>query len=215
MDLYGFWRSSATYRVRVALIWKGIAATEHAVNLEAGEQRTPEYLALNPLGGVPALVDDAGHVLTQSLATLEYLEEIAPHPPLLPSDAHDRAWVRSVAGMLACDTHPLITPRVVKYLKQQHQFSAEAVRNWQAHWFRTGLTAVEDRLRADGRSGAFCLQDQPTIADICLASIAVTMKALGMAFPDLPIAASIVSRCMSLDAFARADPRRQIGAPSA
>ena len=213
MDLYGFWRSSATYRVRVALNWKGIAATEHAVNLEAGEQRTPEYLALNPMGGVPTLVDDAGHVLTQSLATLEYLEEIAPHPPLLPADSYDRAWVRSVAGMLACDTQPLITPRVAKYLKQQHELSPDAIRSWQTHWFHIGLSALEDRLRADGRSGAFCLRDQPTIADICLASIAVTMKALGMAFPDLPIATSIVTHCMALDAFSRADPRFQAGAP--
>lgn len=213
MDLYGFWRSSATYRVRVGLNWKGTAATEYAVNLEAGEQRTPEYLALNPLGSVPTLVDATGNVLTQSLAILEYLEEVIPHPPLLPAGAYDRAWVRSVAGMLACDTHPLITPRVVKYLRQQHDLSADEIRNWQTHWFYTGLSALEDRLRADGRSGTFCLYGQPTIADICVASIAVTMNALGIAFPNLPNVTSIVTHCMALDAFSRADPRFQQRGP--
>ncbi|MEY2341551.1 maleylacetoacetate isomerase [Acidithiobacillus sp. IBUN Pt1247-S3] len=212
LELYGFWRSSATFRVRVALHWKGIAVTEHPINLAAGEQRQEEYLALNPMGAVPTLVDQ-GRVLTQSLAILEYLEDSYPQPPLLPTEPYARAWVRALANLLTADTHPLITPRVMSYLQQQTAWTAEQARAWQTHWFHDGLLAIDRKLMADGLSGDFCYGGEITIADICLASIAATMDALSIALPETRLVAPILSRCQALEAFQRAAPRLQVGAP--
>lgn len=218
-ELYGFWRTSATFRVRVALNLKGLAAHEHFVNLDAGEQRSAAYLKINPLGGIPSLVD-TGHSplappvpLTQSLAILEFLDELQPLPPLLPSDLHGRARVRSIAGMLASDTHPLITPRVRRYLGQSG-FDDAAWRAWQTHWFGTGLAAVEQRLASEAATGLFCHGDQCTLADICLVSVVGVMQVFGIAVADTPTIGRIVARCQALDAFARAQPGRQQGAPA-
>lgn len=214
LRLYGFWRTSATYRVRVALHLKGLGAEEVLVNLDAGEQRSPEYLRINPLGGIPTLVH-AGHPpLTQSLAILEFLEEWQPTPPLLPANLHDRAWVRSVAAMLACDTHPLITPRVRGYLRNQHGFDDADWKAWQTQWFGTGLAAVEQRLATDQRSGTCCLGNTVTLADICLVSVVITMRVFQVEPPPIPTIDRIVAHCLTLDAFVRAAPLRQLGAPA-
>jgi maleylacetoacetate isomerase len=212
-ELYAFWRTSATYRVRVALNLKGLTAREHLVNLDAGEQRSPEYLKINPLGGIPALVQPGHAPLTQSTAILEFLEELQPAPPLLPADLHGRARVRSLVGMLASDTHPLITPRIKKYLTAHAGFDDVAWRAWQTQWFGTGLAAIEQRLAIDEATGLFCHGDAVTMADICLASVVKVMGIFKINVPNIPTIGRIVARCDALDAFALAAPQRQPGAP--
>jgi maleylacetoacetate isomerase/maleylpyruvate isomerase len=214
-ELYAFWRTSATYRVRVALNLKGMTAHERIVDLDAGEQRDPAFLKINPLGGIPALVVPGHPPLTQSLAILEFLEESQPQPALLPADLHGRARVRSIAAMLATDTHPLITPRVKKYLIGQGGFDDAAWRAWQIQWFGTGLAAVEARLASEAGTGTFCHGDEVTIADICLASIVAMVRVFKISIPDIPTIDRIMASCEALDAFAKADPRKQVGAPQA
>lgn len=217
-ELYSFWRTSATYRVRVALNLKGIPAQEHNINLDAGEQRDAAFLKVNPMAAIPALVDrGAGQArapLTQSQAILEFLEETYPTPALLPSDAHGRARVRSIASMLAADTHPLITPRVKKYLTTTGGFDDAAWRAWQIHWFSTGLHALEQRLAGDVQTGRYCHGQTPTMADICLASIVVVMRVFKITVEDIPTVNRIMAECEQLEAFARAAPNRQVGAPA-
>ena len=213
-ELFAFWRSSATYRVRVALNLKGLVAHETLVNLDAGEQRSEAFLEINPLGAIPALVE-AGHApLTQSLAILEYLDELQPSPPLLPSGLHARARVRSLAAMLAGDTHPLLTPRIKKYLLGTRNFDDAGWRAWQIHWFTSGLQAVEKRLASEPETGAFCHGDTPGMADICLASVLAVMRVFKISVPAIPTIDRIMTRCETLDAFARAAPERQVGAPA-
>ena len=213
-DLYAYWRTSAGYRVRVALNIKGLKANEINVNIDAGEQRSEAFLKINPLGAIPALIEGSKTPLTQSLAILEFLDELKPDPPLLPADLHGRARVRSIALMLAADTHPLITPRVKKYLMGSGGFDDAAWRAWQIHWFTTGLLAVEQRLAKEMETGKFCHGDQVTTADICLASILAVMAVFKIKVADTPTIDAIVARCEALDAFAKADPSRQAGAPS-
>ncbi len=213
-ELFAFWRTSATYRVRVALNLKGLTAQETIVNLDAGEQRSPAFLAINPLGAIPAL-RQAGHPpITQSLAILEFLDEFQPSPPLMPPDLHGRARVRSIAGMLASDTHPLVTPRVKKYLTGVGGFDDAAFRAWQVQWFGTGLAALEQRLAAEPATGEFCHGDTPTMADICLASIVAVMRVFKIAVADTPTVDRIVAACDAHPAFAKAAPGLQVGAPA-
>ena len=218
-ELFAFWRTSATYRVRVALNLKGLQARERQVNLDAGEQRSADYLKINPMAAIPALIDHAqgarASVLTQSLAILEFLEETQAEPALLPADAHGRARVRSLSLMLAADTHPLITPRVKKYLTSKAQFDDAAWRAWQIHWFSAGLQAFEQRLAAEPDTGTFCHGETPTLADICLASILVVMRVFKIEVADIPTLHRIMAACEALPAFAAADPARQVGAPPA
>ena len=212
LELFAYWRTSATFRVRVALNLKGLAATERFVDVDAGEHRSQAYLKINPLGAVPALVEAGYPPLTQSLAILEFLDELQPEPPLLPKDLHGRARVRSLAGMLASDTHPLITPRVRKYLSSVAGFDDAAVRAWMQHWFSTGLAAVEQSIAMEPATGRFCHGDTPTIADICLASIVAVTRLFKLRFDGLPTVDRIMAECDALDAFARAAPLRQQGA---
>lgn len=214
MLLYGFWRSSASFRVRVALRLKDIPFQEKVVNLEAGEQRSPSYLALNPQGAIPTLLVPGQPPLTQSLAILEWLDEYQPSPPLLPTDPWERAFVRSLAALLTADTHPLVTPRVKGYLSRQQAIADDPWRAWQTHWFHTGLSAFEQRLVNEGRSGNFCLGDTVGIADICLASILAVMAVLKIAPPDgIPLIGKIAGNASTLPAFAEAAPFKQAGAP--
>lgn len=211
-ELYAYWRTSATYRVRVALNLKGLAAQERFVNVDAGENRGEAFLKINPLGGVPALVEAGFPPLTQSAAILEYLEEIAPNPPLLPSDPQGRARVRSLAAMLATDTHPLITPRIKRYL-MEHGFDDAAWRAWQIQWFSTGLRAVEQRLALESQTGRFCHGDTVTMADIVLMSIIVVARVFKIEVAGTPTVNRIATLCEAQEAFAKADPMRQEGAP--
>ena len=216
-ELFSYWRTSATYRVRVAFNLKGIKPEEHNVDLDAGEQRSEAFLKINPLGAIPALIERSGakvrEPLTQSLAILEFLEETYPAPPLLPTESHARARVRSIAGMLAADTHPLITPRIKKYLATQVNFDDGAWRAWQIHWFTTGLEAVERRLSSETDTGTFCHGDEVTLADISLASIVVMTRVFKITVAGIPTINRILFACEKLPAFQAADPYRQLGAP--
>jgi maleylacetoacetate isomerase len=213
-ELYAFWRTAVTYRVRVALRLKGLQARETNIDLDSGEQRSAAYLKINPLAGLPTLIQDGHAPITQSLAILEFLEELQPTPALLPTDLHGRARVRSLANMLAADTHPLITPRVRKYLSSAAAFDDVKWRAWQQHWFGTGLAAVETRLSTEAATGNFCHGEQPGMADICLASVMAVMQVLSIKVPDIPVIERIVQRCQQLPAFAEAAPMLQRGAPT-
>ena len=216
-ELFSFWRTSATYRVRVACNIKGVSPHERNVNLDAGEQRSEAFLTINPLGAIPALIDtQAGQShepITQSLAILEVLDEVYPTPALLPTDPHGRARVRSLASMLAGDTHPLITPRVKKYLTTEAKFDDAAWRAWQTQWFTTGLQAVEQRLANEPQTGSYCHGDTATLADICLASILVVMRVFKIEVPNIPTIDRIMAHCEKQPAFAKAAPGLQAGAP--
>ena len=212
-ELYGYWRTSATYRVRVALKLKGLDYREHFVDIDKGEQRSPEFLRINPLGGLPAFIEPGHPPLTQSLAILEFIEEAHPAHPLMPTDPHGRARVRSLCGMLAADTHPFVTPRVRKYLSAQPGFDDAAWRAWQINWFTTGLQAVESRLAHDDQTGAYCHGNAITLADIVLCSIPAVTQVFKITVPDIPTINRIVALCNTTDAFAEADPYKQHGAP--
>ena len=210
MQLHGFWRSLATYRVRIALGLKGVAVPETVVDLDAGDQHAPAFRALNPMGGVPALVLDDGTVLTQSLAILEWIEETYPAPPLLPDGAAARARVRALCAITAADTHPLVVPRVQGYLGRAFGADDTARRAWAAHWFTLGLQAYEAQVGA----GPFCAGDAPGMADACLASHVAGSERFGADLGPFPAVRRIQAACMALPAFAGAHPLRQPGAPA-
>lgn len=210
MILYDYFRSSAAFRVRIGLNLKGLAVELRPVHLLKGEQREPGYLAVNPQGLVPTLLV-GDRRLTQSIAILEYLEERHPLPPLLPQGAEDRAWVRAIALAIACDIHPLNNTRVLKYLKDTLALE-EPVRNtWYAHWIREGFDAIEPQLAARA-SGAFCLGDTPTLADICLVPQVFNARRLDIPLDPWPRIRAIVDACMALPAFDAAQPAKQPGA---
>jgi maleylacetoacetate isomerase len=212
--LFAFWRSSATYRVRVALNLKGLSADEHYIDLDAGDQRGVAFLKINPLGAIPALIVPGQAPLTQSLAILEYLDETVPAPPLLPADPLGRARVRSIAAGLAADTHPLIVPRVKRYLTTVGGFDDAAWRAWQSQWFTTGLQALETRLATETNTGVYCHGGSVTIADILLVSIVAVMRVFKITVADIPTIDRIVAQCEKLEAFAKAAPSKQVGAPT-
>ena len=213
MDLYGFWRSQATFRVRIALNLKGVAYREIPIDLDTGEQHAESFLAINPQGALPALIDGDGAALTQSTAILEYIEECYPDPPLLPKDPRDRARVRSLAAIAISDTHPLIVPRVKRYLSEKAGFDAGAWRGWQIHWFTFGLKSMEARLVGDRAVGTFCHGDTPGLADICLFALYEGAGTFNIEIDGIPTVDGIVARCMALPAFADAHPRRQSDYP--
>jgi maleylacetoacetate isomerase len=167
VKLYTYYRSQASFRVRIALNLKGLAHDDTFLHLERGDQFNPEYKALNPQMVVPTLID--GEVkLFQSLAILEYLDEKYPEPPLLPADAAARAWVRGLALINIADSHPLIVPRIRHYLLDELQLGQDKMLRWIRHWLGTGLAAMETLLAEHKESGRFCHGERPTIADIAL-----------------------------------------------
>lgn len=204
MILYDYYRSSAAYRVRIALCLKGLEAERRFVHLRRGEQRDPAYLALNPQGFVPMLaVGDRR--LTQSLAIIEYLDEKHPQPPLLPSSAEDRAWVRAIAQSIACDIHPLNNTRVLKYLGKSMNVDEPTRDTWYRHWVTEGFTAVEALLNAR-TTGDFCFGSQPTIADICLVPQVANARRVDTPMDAFPRIRAIDAACRALPAFERARP---------
>jgi len=217
MKYYGFWRSLAACRVRIALALKGIKAEEISVNLMQGEQLKPEYRAINPLAVIPSLIlDEGGTPLFESMAIIEYLDETHPQPPLLPKDPKGRARVRGLAQIVACDSHPLIVPRIREYLEREFALDEAQRLAWCRHWLAEGLRAIEAHLANDAESGAYCHGDTVTMADICLVSLAVGYRHYFQGrLEDFPKSAAVVERCLAEDAFARAHPLRQPGAPKA
>lgn len=213
LEIYGYWRSNAMYRLRVALNLKGLAYREIPVNLDAGEQHAPEFLARNPMAAVPALMDGDLPPLTQSLALLEYLEERFPAPPILPADPRGRARVRALAATVAADTHPLIVPRVRQYLTEHAGFDPEAFRAWVTHWVGQGLSGIEANLAHSPETGRFCHGDSITMADICVSGLAMIGRVFELDLPRTPVLTRIVDRCFAEEAFARAEPSRQPDAP--
>ena len=213
MRLFSFWRSLATYRVRIALNLKGLTPDDEIdVNLMKGAQREATYRAVNPMMALPALVDGKAPALFESLAIIEYLDETHPDPPLLPKDARGRARVRGLAQIVACDSHPLIVPRVREYLEHELGIDEPARTAWCRHWHAQALAALEIHLSTE-ETGRFCHGDQVTMADICLASQAAGAKFFGVDIAPFPNVARIVETCREIDAFARAHPLRQPGAP--
>jgi maleylacetoacetate isomerase len=175
MKLFGFSRSSAAFRVRIALNLKGLAYEDAFIHLRRGEQRRAEYLAINPQGLVPALEAD-GQTLIQSMAIIEYLDETHPEPPLLPRDPAGRARVRALAEIVTCDIHPINNLRVLRYLHGPLGHDQEAIETWYNHWIAAGFEAFERLLAADRRTGAFCDGDAPGLADIALVPQAVNSE---------------------------------------
>ena len=213
MKLYGFWRSLATYRVRVALALKGLGAENLYINLLQGVQHGDDYKAVNPQSVVPALVIDDGPPLFQSLAIVEYLEETCPEAPLLPKDPRGRARVRGLSLIVACDGHPLIVPRVRNYLERDMQQDEAARNGWLQHWTGKALEALEAHLVKERETGRFCHGDAPTMADICLASQVFAAGYFDTKTTGVPTVERIFGECMKIDAFDRSQPFKQPDAP--
>jgi maleylacetoacetate isomerase len=210
MKLYTYWRSQASYRVRIALRLKGLPFEIVPLDLLRGDQFEPSYKAVNAEMVVPSLIDGDAPPLVQSLAILEYLDEKHPEPPLLPRGLAARAHVRALAQTVAMDAHPFVVPRVRKYLEHELRADESARRKWIAHWLDEGSRAVEEMLARDARTGRFCCGDQPTIADICLAAHLVSAQMLcGRDSADYPTAHRILQNCLALEAFAAEHPLRQ------
>jgi maleylacetoacetate isomerase/maleylpyruvate isomerase len=213
MKLYGFWRSLATYRVRVALRLKGIEAEVVSIDLLKGAQHGADYKTVNPQSVVPALIVDGAAPLFQSMAILEYLEETVPQPPLLPSDARGRARVRGLALTVACDAHPLIVPRIRSYLEREMHLDEAARNRWLQHWTLLGLETLEAHLSREPETGRFCHGEAPTLADICLAGQVFAAGYFDVPTKTVPTVERIFGECMKIDAFDSSQPLKQPDAP--
>lgn len=214
MKMYGNWRSAAAFRVRIALNLKGIAYEEIFLDLDAGDQFKPDFLAINPQGAVPALFDGDGPPLTQSLAILDYLEETQAGVKLLPTEPRARARARSLAQVVACDTHPLYVPRVRNFLMENYGLPRERMLEFLRNAFTSGLKVLETRLSTEEGTGRFCQGDAVSHADLCLVSLWVGTGIFGIETDPYPTVRRIAETVLALDAVVRAHPLRQPGAPN-
>lgn len=208
MKLYSFFRSSAAYRVRIALNLKNIPYETFSVHLskEGGHNRRPEYQAVNPQMRVPALVDSSGDVLIQSLAIIEYLDETFPDPPLLPADAMERANVRAVAQMIACDIHPLNNTSPLRYLKHQLKQEQDTIDEWYRHWVNEGFAAIEAMIKP----GPYICGSRVTMADLCLVPQVYNARRFKVPVEQkFPKIAAVDAACLKLPAFDKARPEKQ------
>jgi maleylacetoacetate isomerase len=207
-ELYTYYRSSAAYRVRIALALKGVRYTPHFVHLarDGGQQHAASYRAINPQGLVPTFVDQSG-TITQSLAIIEYLEESYPEPALLPTEPYARARVRAMAAAIACDIHPIDNLRVLSYLRQEFSAGEDAINGWYQHWVAEGLAALE--ALAVSAPGPFCWGGQPTLADICLVPQLYNARRFNCDLTGFPRLTAIDALCGAIPAFAGAAPERQ------
>jgi maleylacetoacetate isomerase len=208
-QLYGFWRSIASFRVRVALKLKNVPFEEIPIDILSGEQFQPDYQAVNAERVVPTLVHE-GITVFQSLAIIEYLEEINPDPPLIPADPKERAYARSLALVTIADAHPLVTPRVRNHLVKVFQANGTAVEEWAKHWTTEGLATYE-RLLAHRSPAPFALGGVPGLADICIAGQVVGAHFLKLELHDFPAVARLADRCFEMPAFATSHPFEQPG----
>ncbi len=215
MKLFSFWRSLATFRVRIAMNLKGLTPAEVVeINLVKGQQREEAFRKVNPMMAIPALVEDDGTVLYESLAIIEYLDEVHPNPPLLPRDPRGRARVRALAQIVAADSHPLCVPRVRDYLEHVYKLDEATRTEWCAHWIRQALDAIEKHLSAESETGRCCHGDTVTLADICLATQVAGAGFYKVDLEPYPTVRRIAGELFKIDAFARAHPLKQPGAPA-
>ena len=208
MKLYGYFRSSAAFRVRIALNLKGLAYETASIHLRRNDQTRPDYRRVNPQGLVPTL-DLDGRTLIQSLAIIEYLDETHPEPPLLPADAADRARVRALAEIVACDIHPINNLRVLRYLTRSYGRDENDIGQWYNHWIAAGFEALEALLADDPRTGVFCHGDRPGLADVALVPQVVNAERYRLDMSPYPTIARIFATCMKESAFAAAHPDDQ------
>ena len=208
MKLYTFFRSSAAFRVRIALNFKGIAYEPQFVNMPKDEHKIPSYKSVHPQGLVPAL-DDGGKIYVQSLATMEYLEETHPLPPLMPTNPEDRAYVRAVAQIVACEMHPLNNLRTLRYVKKSYGVDDEGINTWYRHWVAEGFAGLESYLAGTGKTGRYCYRDQVTIADCCLVPQVFNAQRYNCDLAPYPTIMRIFSACMKLPPFIDAQPSKQ------
>jgi len=210
LTLYGYYRSSCSYRVRIALALKDLPFEARDVHLlkHGGEQHTADYLQHNPQAMVPTLVDGQ-RVMTQSLAIIEYLEECYPKPALLPDDLGARVYVRALAQLLACDIQPLNNLRVTNWLKQEFSAQEDQVKNWYQHWVMEGFSAFETLLEQHDQAGACCYENSPTLADICLVPQVYNAQRFDCDLAAMPRLSAIYAHCISLPAFQAAAPENQ------
>jgi maleylacetoacetate isomerase len=209
IQVYGFWRSIASFRVRVALKLKGLPFEEIPIDILSGEQFKPGYEAVNAERVVPTFIHD-GHSVFQSLAIIEYLEEIRPEPRLIPQDPRERAYARSLALMTIADAHPLVTPRVRNHLARTFNADAKAIEDWGKHWTIEGLATYE-RLFARRAPAPFALGAEPGLADICIAGHVVTAQYVKLELSAFPVVSRLAERCFAMPAFATSHPFEQPG----
>lgn len=214
IKLYDYYRSTAAYRVRIALNLKGVVYSQAPVNLRKGEQAHPDYRGLNPQCFVPTLETEDGRLLRQSLAICEYLEDVYPQPPLLPAEAIGRARVRALAQAIACDIHPLNNLRVLRYLGTALDAGDPQQSAWYHHWIHEGFKALESMLAADPQTGRYCHGDQTTLADLCLVPQVFNANRFDVDLANYRNIRRINDACLELAAFDRARPERQPGASS-
>lgn len=207
--LHNYFRSSTSYRVRIALELKGLGYRYIAHHLRHGGQRAPEYLAVNPQGLVPALIWKDGTMLSQSLAIIEFLDETVPEPPLLPADALGRARVRMLSQMIACDIHPVNNLRILTALRTQHGAGDEDINNWFRHWVNETFGPLEKLLAESPETGTYCHGERVGIADICLAAQVANNGRFGVDMAPYPTIRRINEACMALPAFQKAAPANQ------
>ena len=215
MKFFSFWRSQASFRVRIALNLKKLPSEVIFVDLDADAHRADEFRRVNPQMALPALVWDDGTTLFQSLAIIEYLEETHPAPPLLPADAPGRARVRALALMVACEGHPLLVPRVRRYLDHELNLRDAQQTAWRKHWTIETLAALEGHLAGDRDTGRFCHGDQPSLADICLAGHAAVAAMLQINLAPWPTVKRLYETAMAMPEFATAHPLAQPDTPEA
>lgn len=208
--LYGYFRSSAAFRVRIALNLKGLDIDHASVNLKPGVdgQKTEEYKRLNPQGRVPFYTED-DFQLGQSPAILEYLEDSYPEPALLPTNLRDKAYVRQLSALIACDIHPLNNLSVLKYIKAEFGADETAVNKWYSHWISQGFTALETLMSDSGATGLYCFGDTPTLADVYLVPQLYNARRFDVPLEDFPALVRIDHECMKLKAFQDALPENQ------
>jgi maleylacetoacetate isomerase len=210
LTLYTYFRSSAAYRVRIALALKGLQADHRFVHLlrDGGQQHSERYKSINPQQLVPTLVENR-HAIAQSLAIIEYLDETHPDPALLPKDALGRARVRQIANVIACDIHPVNNLRILQYLKHRLAMSEDRRAEWQRHWIAQGFTALESLLVQSGDTGAWCHGSAPTLADICLIPQMANARRVALDMSAYPTLRRIEQTALAHPAFVAAQPNKQ------